>query len=90
MAGELLGMSLIYLDAGSGAKEEVPARLIEQVKKSISLPLIVGGGINTNHKAKVAYQAGADTLVLGTAIEKSPRFINEVAEIRDRMNNIHS
>lgn len=86
IAGELLGMKLIYLDAGSGAKEEVPQTMISQVKQSINIPLIVGGGINTKSKATLAFQSGADMLVLGTAVEKQLGFISEVAKIRDQMN----
>lgn len=86
IAGELLGMKLIYLDAGSGAKEEVPQAMILQVQKSINIPLIVGGGINTKAKAAMAFQSGADMLVLGTAVEKQAGFISEVAKIRDQMN----
>lgn len=86
MAGELLGMKLIYLDAGSGAKEEVPQKMIDQVHKAIKIPLIVGGGINTIAKAATAYQSGADMIVLGTAVEKNINFIPEVAKIRDLMN----
>lgn len=90
MAGEMIGMKLTYLDAGSGAKEEVPKGMIEVVNKSIDAPLIVGGGINTSLKAQTAYQAGADMIVLGTAIEKNKNFISEVAMIRDQLNAIHS
>jgi putative glycerol-1-phosphate prenyltransferase len=90
MAGEMLGMSMIYLDAGSGARESVPPRMIDQIRKSISVPLIVGGGIDTNRKARSAYEAGADTLVLGNAVEKNLNFIKEVAEIRDELNIKHS
>ena len=90
LAGEMLGMRLIYLDAGSGAKEEVPAKMISQVKKSIGVPLIVGGGINTQAKAKEAYLSGADMIVLGTAVEKSVGFISKVAKIRDEINATHS
>jgi putative glycerol-1-phosphate prenyltransferase len=90
LAGEMLGMRLIYLDAGSGAKEEVPTKMISQVKKSIGVPLIVGGGINTQAKAKEAYLSGADMIVLGTAVEKSVGFISEVAKIRDEINVTHS
>ena len=90
LAGEMLGMRLIYLDAGSGAKEEVPAKMISQVKKSIGVPLIVGGGINTQAKAKEAYLSGADMIVLGTAVEKSVGFISEVAKIRNEINATHS
>lgn len=86
MAGEMLGMKLVYLDAGSGADDEVPASMISEVRKSIDVPLIVGGGINTTPKAARAYDAGADMLVVGTAIERNTRFLNEVIEIRDRYN----
>ena len=90
LAGEMLGMRLIYLDAGSGAKEEVPAKMISQVKKSTGVPLIVGGGINTQAKAKEAYLSGADMIVLGTAVEKSVGFISEIAKVRNEINATHS
>lgn len=90
LAGEMLGMSTIYLDAGSGAKEEVPGDMVNAVKDAISVPLIVGGGINTTNKASAAYSAGADTLVLGTAVENKMNFIIEVAKIRDQINAKHS
>ncbi len=90
MAGEMLGMKLIYLDAGSGAKEEVPGQMISSVKKSIDIPLIVGGGINTVKKAETAYAAGADIIVLGTAVERNVDFISDVALVRDRMNSKRS
>ncbi len=87
IAGELLGLKLIYLDAGSGAKKEVPQEMIAQVDKAINIPLIVGGGINNITKATTAYRSGADMIVLGTAAEKNVNFIQEVAEIRDSINN---
>lgn len=87
LAGEMLGMKLIYLDAGSGPKEEVPQEMIAQVKQSINIPLIVGGGINTTVKATTAYNAGADLIVLGTAVEEKVNFVTEVAKIRDKMND---
>ena len=90
MAGELLGMKLIYLDAGSGAEQEVPAEMIDKVNKSIKIPLIAGGGINSISKARTAYKAGADMIVLGTAVEKNSQFITEVAELRNQLNPIHS
>jgi len=90
MAGEMLGMKLIYLDAGSGAIEEVSGQMIAGVKKSIDIPLIVGGGINTLKKAETAFNAGADMLVLGTAVEKKVDFISDVAKIRDLINTKHS
>ena len=79
-------MRLIYLDAGSGASEEVPQNMIEQVRKSVTVPLIVGGGINTIEKAKTAFEAGSDMLVLGTAVENQVNFIDKVTEIKNQMN----
>src|SRR6185369_12331598 len=80
MAGEMLGLKLIYLDAVSGAEREVNQKMISTVKKSVSVPLIVGGGINTPQKALNALQAGADLIVIGNALEKSPELLTEIAE----------
>jgi putative glycerol-1-phosphate prenyltransferase len=81
ITGEMLGLKLIYMDAGSGAQNPVPAGMIQQVKKEISVPLIVGGGISDPEKARKALKAGADVIVIGNAIEKNPRLIPEVAEL---------
>ncbi|MEM8565007.1 MAG: geranylgeranylglyceryl/heptaprenylglyceryl phosphate synthase [Bacteroidota bacterium] len=81
MAGEMLGLKLIYMDAGSGAKVCIPSRMIRTVRKSIDIPLIVGGGINSSQKVKQVLEAGADTVVLGNAIEKNPNLLIEVSEI---------
>jgi len=80
MAGELLGMQLIYLDAGSGAKKPVPLNMIRQLKKVLSLPLIVGGGICSVAQAYSACRAGADVVVVGNAIEKNPGLTSLIAE----------
>lgn len=71
MAGELLGMRSIYLEAGSGAPAHVPSDMISYVKKSISVPLIVGGGIRDAEAAKEVKDAGADVIVTGTIIEEN-------------------
>lgn len=80
MAGEMLGLKLIYLDAGSGAEREVNQKMINAVKKSVDVPLIVGGGINTPQKAFNALQAGADLIVIGNALEKSPDLLTEISD----------
>jgi phosphoglycerol geranylgeranyltransferase len=80
MAGEMLGQQLIYLDAGSGAEKEISPRMIAAVRKSIHVPLIVGGGINTAEKAIAALEAGADLIVIGNALEKDPNLITEVSD----------
>jgi len=70
VAGELLGSKLIYLEAGSGAKIPVHSKIISAVKKEINIPLIVGGGIKTEIQKQIAYQAGADLVVMGTVYEE--------------------
>ncbi|MEO6456485.1 MAG: geranylgeranylglyceryl/heptaprenylglyceryl phosphate synthase [Ginsengibacter sp.] len=79
MAGEMLGMKLIFMDAGSGAKTPVTESMIYQVAKSISVPLIIGGGITEPEKAYINCKAGADLIVVGNAIEKDENLIMEMA-----------
>lgn len=80
MAGEMLGLQSIYLDAGSGAEKEISARMIGSVRKSVNVPLIVGGGINTSQKALNALEAGADMIVIGNALEKKPNLLSEISD----------
>ncbi|MGK7391486.1 MAG: geranylgeranylglyceryl/heptaprenylglyceryl phosphate synthase [Candidatus Cyclobacteriaceae bacterium M2_1C_046] len=80
LAGEMLGMQCIYMDAGSGAEIPVPEEMIRQVKKCIKLPLIIGGGINSVSKAQNALSAGADIIVIGNAIEKNPDLLIGISE----------
>ncbi len=80
LAGEMLGLKLMYLDAGSGAEKEISARMISTVRKSVQAPLIVGGGIDTPRKALNALEAGADMIVIGNAIEKNPNLLIEISE----------
>lgn len=75
MAGEMLGLKVIYLDAGSGASRPVSAEMIAAVKKQVSLPVIVGGGIRTPEQCLEAGRAGADVIVVGNAIESDPELI---------------
>lgn len=79
MAGEMLGMKLIYMDAGSGAKKAITETMISKVAHCIDVPLIVGGGITTPEKAYLNCKAGADVIVVGNAIEKDANLIREVA-----------
>ena len=75
MAGEMLGLKIIYMDAGSGAQFPIPEKLIREVRKNVSTPIFVGGGIRTPEAAKAACVAGADIIVVGNAIEKDPSLI---------------
>jgi len=79
MAGEMLGMKLIYMDSGSGAKRAVTESMIQMVSQSISVPLIIGGGITDPEKAYLNCKAGADVIVVGNAIEKDETLIAEMA-----------
>jgi putative glycerol-1-phosphate prenyltransferase len=79
MAGEMLGMKLIYMDAGSGAKRAINETMIEKVAESISVPLIIGGGIIEPEKAYRNCKAGADVIVVGNAIEKDPSLIKQMS-----------
>ena len=84
MAGEMLGLKLIFMDGGSGAKNPISEAMIKEVRKSISVPLIIGGGINSGKKAIGNCKAGADIIVVGNAIEKDKSLITEIA------NAVHS
>lgn len=79
LAGEMLGMKLIYLEAGSGAENFVSTKMIQAVKKNISVPLIVGGGIRTGEQAEEICKAGADIIVVGNILEKQPELLMEIA-----------
>jgi phosphoglycerol geranylgeranyltransferase len=81
MAGEMLGLKMIYMDAGSGAMQHISLSMIEKVKKNISIPLIIGGGIRTAKIAKDIYSAGADMIVIGNAVEKNTALIEEISEV---------
>ncbi len=80
MAGEMLGLQSIYMDAGSGADVAISQKMISAVRKAVKVPLIVGGGLNTSRKAIAALEAGADMIVIGNALEKTPEFLIEVSE----------
>jgi phosphoglycerol geranylgeranyltransferase len=72
IAGEMLGLKLIYLEAGSGAISPVPVEMISAVKKNISVPLLVGGGIKSRSQLDDIFNAGADIAVVGNSLENNP------------------
>lgn len=74
IAGQLLGMKLIYLEAGSGATHPIDPEIIAAVKKNLNIPLIVGGGIRNKETLENSYKAGADLVVIGTAFEEDESF----------------
>ena len=80
IAGEMLGLKLIYLEAGSGALHSIPIPMLEQVKQNIHIPLITGGGLRTPEEVSQAAIAGADIIVVGNAFEKNSGLISEMAD----------
>lgn len=78
LAGRLLGLQYMFLDAGSGGKRPVSPEIIAGVKEHTQCPLLVGGGIDTASKAKTAWESGADVVVLGNGVEKKTGLLTEV------------
>ena len=88
LAGQMLGHKLIYMDAGSGAEEPISPDMIRAVRKTIDIPLIVGGGIRDFDAAYAALEAGADVLVVGNATETNPQILKEIAGAIRAANNL--
>ena len=80
MAGEMLGLKLIYMDAGSGAEQPVSAEMISSVRGAVDIPIIVGGGIRSPELARNLVEAGADVIVVGNAFESDPSLVISIAE----------
>jgi putative glycerol-1-phosphate prenyltransferase len=80
IAGEMIGMKLIYLDCGSGALHCLSESMVKAVSEIIDVPVIAGGGINTPEKARALCKAGADMIVVGTAAEKDPAVISAISQ----------
>lgn len=80
LAGELLGLRAMYLDTGSGAPRSVSPAMVAAVRATVELPIIVGGGIRDAEQARALCDAGADVLVVGTAIEQDPEIVFALSE----------
>jgi geranylgeranylglyceryl phosphate synthase family protein len=87
LAGQMLGMRLIYIDAGSGALRPVPVELVQAVRQRVTIPIVVGGGIRVAEEAASLYDAGADMLVIGTALEEDAKhpLLGQLRELRQRV-----
>lgn len=81
LAGEMLGLQLMYVDAGSGAAQRVPNEMISLLSSHLNVPLIVGGGIRDAEDAHAALTAGADMIVVGNALEADPSLLEELAAV---------
>jgi len=80
MAGEMLGMKLIFMDAGSGALNPVPLEMIRMVSASVSVPLIVGGGLRNPQSAADSAKAGANIIVVGNTLESAPELLGDFVQ----------
>ena len=78
LAGQMLGLKMLYLEGGSGAAKPVSANMIEAVRSAVSLPLIVGGGLRSAADVETALNAGADIVVVGTSIESNYALVEEI------------
>lgn len=85
LAGEMLGLKMIYLEGGSGAITPVPAEIIRAVRENITIPVVVGGGLRSPKQIEEAYLAGADLVVLGNGVEDNPDLIREACQTRDKL-----
>lgn len=81
LAGQYLGMSTVYLEAGSGAKKPVPTKMVKKVRETVDSTIIVGGGIRTLEEAKERVEAGADIIVTGTIIEEAQEKTQKIRKL---------
>lgn len=81
IAAELIGKHLLYLESGSGAKKTVSPTIIKEIKKKVTIPLIVGGGINTIKKAKLLINSGPDYIVVGNVLEENPNLLLDLSSL---------
>lgn len=88
IAGEMLGLKMIYLEAGSGATNPVPISIIRAVRENVSIPVAVGGGIKNKKEIEDIFKAGADLIILGNGCEKNPDLLYDACRIRDEFRNI--
>ncbi len=80
-AAELMGQSIIYMDAGSGAQYPISPEMIRKVSKNIEIPLVIGGGIKDVAGVRAAFEAGAQVVVVGNAIEKDFSLVEEMSAV---------
>lgn len=88
MAGEMLGLGMIYLEAGSGATRPVPVNIVKAVRENVAIPVAVGGGIKNKNEVKEFFAAGADLIILGNGCENNPALLSDACSIRDEYRKI--
>jgi putative glycerol-1-phosphate prenyltransferase len=85
LAGEMLGLGMIYLEAGSGAENHVPVSIIKAVRENVLIPVAVGGGIKSKSEVEKIFKAGADAIILGNGCEKNPELLRDACRTRDEL-----
>ena len=90
MAGEMLGLQVTYMDAGSGALNPISEKMIAAVREQVSGPIFVGGGISDAEGAQKAWNAGADVVVVGNAFEKKPELVKELSAALGQQNGVRA
>lgn len=83
LAGEMLGLNMIYLEAGSGADHHVPVSIVKAVRESLSIPIAVGGGIKNKNEVRDIFNAGANLIILGNGCENNPDLLIDACKTRD-------
>lgn len=83
LAGEMLGLRMIYLEAGSGADHHIPVEIIRSVKENVSIPVAVGGGLRKAMEIEQVFTSGADLVILGNGCEENPGLLTEACLVRD-------
>ncbi|MBR8534824.1 geranylgeranylglyceryl/heptaprenylglyceryl phosphate synthase [Carboxylicivirga sediminis] len=86
LAGQYLGMKMIYMDAGSGALQPISQAMIRAVQAAVDVPLMIGGGIRSVDDLLRAYEAGADLVVVGNVLEQDLSLLNDFHEVVERFN----
>jgi phosphoglycerol geranylgeranyltransferase len=81
IAAELLGLKMIFLEGGSGSVKPIDVEMVKGVRQNTSVPIIVGGGIRNAATMKAMFDAGADVVVIGNAIESNPDLLMEFAKL---------
>lgn len=88
LAGEMLGLKMIYLEAGSGAENHVPITIVKAVRDNVSIPLAVGGGIKSKNEVKEIFKAGANLIILGNSVENNPDLLIDSCRIRNEFRKL--
>ena len=88
LAAQMLGMKMVYMDGGSGAKQSISKKMVKKVAEQIDIPLLIGGGIKDTKTAHKLLSAGADILVIGTSVEKEPELLSNFCKVIQDFNTI--